>query len=164
MGRSTMPATTRSLAATLLVMLAGTAPANAWWSYAQWGLNELQLMTASSGQAVACRQDAPVCATTPNGNQPRLFIESIQMLGLPASVSFSFDAAGKLTETVVRFSNADFDLIVNLLQGIHGEAVEDRPGTPPVKVFRDQRRGSTITATPIGTGTQMDYRPANGPG
>ena len=101
---------------------------------------------------------------TPNGNQPKLFIESIQMLGLPASVSFSFDAAGKLTETVVRFSNADFDLVSNLLQGIHGEAVEDRPGTPPVKVFRDQRRGSTITATPIGAGTQMDYRPANGSG
>jgi hypothetical protein len=159
-----MPAITRFLAATLLVMLAGTAPANAWWSYAQWGLNELQLMTASSGQAVPCRQDAPICATTPNGNQPRLFVESIQMLGLPASVSFSFDAAGKLTETVVRFSNADFALVSNLLQGIHGEAVEDRPGTPPVKVFRDQRRGSTITATPIGAGTQMDYRPANGPG
>jgi hypothetical protein len=90
-----MPAITRFLAATLLVMFAGTAPANAWWSYAQWGLNELQLMSASSGQAVPCRQDAPVCATTPNGNQPKLFIESIQMLGLPASVSFSFDAAGK---------------------------------------------------------------------
>jgi hypothetical protein len=159
-----MPAITRFLAATLLVMLAGTAPANAWWSYAQWGLNELQLMTASSGQAVPCRQDAPICATTPNGNQPRLFVESIQMLGLPASVSFSFDAAGKLTETVVRFSNADLALVSNLLQGIHGEPVEDRPGPPPVKVFRDQRRGSTITATPIGAGTQMDYRPTSRPG
>jgi hypothetical protein len=140
------------------------SPANAWWSYAQWGLNESQLMSASSGQAGPCRQDAPVCATTPNGNQPRLFIASIQMLGMPASVSFSFDAAGKLTETVVRFSNADFALISDLLQGIHGQAVEDRPGTPPVRIWRDQRRGSTISATPIGAGTQMDYRPANRPG
>ena len=164
MRRSTMPACSRFLAATLLVMFAGAAPANAWWSYAQWGLNELQLMSASSGQAVPCRQDAPVCATTPNGNQPKLFVESIQMLGMPASVSFSFDSEGKLAETLVRFSNADFALISNLLQGIHGEPVEDRPGAPPVRVFRDERRGSTITATPIGAGTQMDYRPANGPG
>ena len=79
-------------------------------------------MTASSGKAVPCRQDAPVCATTPNGNQPRLFVKSIQMLGMPASVSFSFDRDGKLAETLVRFSNADFALISNLLQGIHGEA------------------------------------------
>ena len=103
-----MPKACRFLAAILLVMFAGIAPASAWWSYAQWGLNESQLMSASSGQAVPCRQDAPVCATTPNGNQPKLFVESIQMLGMPASVSFSFDAAGKLAETVVRFSNADF--------------------------------------------------------
>ena len=86
------------------------------------------------------------------------------MLGMPASVSFSFDSDGKLAETLVRFSNADFALISNLLQGIHGEPVEDRPGASPVRVFRDERRGSTITATPIGAGTQMDYRPANGPG
>lgn len=156
-----MPATCRIMAAAVLVMLAGAAPANAWWSYAEWGLSETQIRTASSGQAVPCRQDAPVCAPTPNGNQPRLFIESTQMLGMPAAVSFSFDAAGKLIETVVRFTNADFALVSNLLRGIHGEPVEDRPGTPPVRIFRDQRRGSTISATPIGAGTQMDYRPAN---
>ena len=34
MRRSTMPAFSRFLAATLLVMFAGAAPANAWWSYA----------------------------------------------------------------------------------------------------------------------------------
>jgi hypothetical protein len=148
--------------AAFALVLAG--PANAWWSYAQWGFSESQLMAASSGQAVPCRQDAPVCAKTPNSNQPRLFIESTQMLGMPASVSFSFDTAGKLTETVVWFSNADFALISNLLQGIHGQPVEDRPGTPLVRVWRDQRRGSTISATPIGAGTQMDYLPANRPG
>jgi hypothetical protein len=64
----------------------------------------------------------------------------------------------------VWFSNADFALISNLLQGIHGQPVEDRPGTPLVRVWRDQRRGSTISATPIGAGTQMDYLPANRPG
>jgi hypothetical protein len=57
------------VAAAFALLLAG--PANAWWSYAQWGLNESQIMTASSGQAVPCRQDAPECATTPNGNQRR---------------------------------------------------------------------------------------------
>jgi hypothetical protein len=163
-GSSAVRALIHLVAAASAVLLAGVGPANAWWQYAEWGLSETQLMTASSGQAVPCRQDAPVCATTPNGQQPKLFVESTQMLGMPASVSFSFDAAGKLTETVVRFSNADFALITNLLQGIHGQAVEDRPGTPPVRVWRDQRRGSTISATPIGAGTQMDYRPANRPG
>jgi hypothetical protein len=154
----------RLVAAASALLLAGVGPANAWWQYAEWGLTERQLKAASSGQAVPCRQDAAVCAKTPNGNQPSLFVESTQMLGMPASVSFSFDAAGRLTETVVRFSNADFGLISNLLQGIHGQPVEDRPGTPPTKVYRDERRGSTITATPIGAGTQMDYRPANRPG
>ena len=159
-----MSAISRFLAATVLVMFTGIGPANAWWQYAEWGLTESQIRAASRGQAVPCRQDAAVCATTPNGQQPRLFVESIQMLGLPASVSFSFDAGGRLIETVVRFSNADFALITNLLQGIHGQPGEDRPGTPPVRVYRDQRRGSIIAATPIGAGTQVDYRPANPPG
>ena len=67
-----MPTIYRLIAATVLVMLVGIAPASAWRSYAECGLNESQVMTASSGKAVPCRQDAPVCATTPNGNQPAL--------------------------------------------------------------------------------------------
>jgi hypothetical protein len=87
--------------------------------------------------------------------------QSTQMLGMPASVSFSFDAAGGLSETVVQFSNANFALICNLLQGIHGQPIEDRAGAPPVRVWRDQRLGSTIAATPVGAGTRLDYLPAN---
>ena len=86
------------------------------------------------------------------------------MVGMPASASFVFDAEGRLSRTIVLFPNADFALICSLLQGIHGQPVDDRPGRSSVKVWRDERRGSTITATPIGAGTQMDYRPANGPG
>ena len=55
-----MPTIYRLIAATVLVMLVGIAPASAWRSYAECGLNESQVMTASSGKAVPCRQDAPV--------------------------------------------------------------------------------------------------------
>ena len=154
----------RLLAATVLVMFVGIAPASAWWSYAEWGLSESQILSASSGRAVPCRADALVCASTPDGGQPKLFVESVQMVGMPASVSFVFDAEGKLSRTIVLFPNADYGLICSLLQGIHGEAMDDRPGPPATKVFHDKKRGSIITATSTGAGPRLLYRPANRPG
>jgi len=154
-----MPAIFRLLAATVIVIFAGIAPASAWWSYAEWGLSESQILSASSGRAVPCRADAPVCATTPDGGQPRLFVESVEMVRMPASVSFVFDAEGRLSRTIVLFPNADFGLISDLLTGIHGEAVDDRPGPPPVKVWQDKKRGSTISATPTAAGPRLLYQP-----
>ena len=156
-----VPAVCRFIAVAMLVMFAGVAPASAWWQYAEWGFSEAQILTASNGQAVPCRPDAPVCTATPNARRPTLFVQSTRMLGMPASVSFSFDAARGLSETVVEFSNADFALISNLLQGIHGQPIEDRASAPPVRVWQDRRRGSTIAATPVGTGIRLDYLPAN---
>jgi hypothetical protein len=69
--------------------------------------------------------------------QPRLFVESLEMVGMPASVSFVFDAEGRLSRTIVLFPNAAYGLICNLLQGIHGQAIDDRPGQAPVKVWQD---------------------------
>jgi hypothetical protein len=156
-----MRAVSRLVAFIVLATFAGIAPAGAWWRYAEWGLSESQLMTASSGQAVPCRPDVAVCARTANGAQPSLFVESVQMVGMPASVSFAFDAGGLLNQTIVLFANADFALIANLLQGIHGQPVEDRPGDPPVRVWRDDRRGSAITAVPSPAGVRLSYRPVN---
>jgi hypothetical protein len=154
----------RLIVATMLAMVVGIAPASAWWSYAEWGLSESQIMAASSGRAVPCRAGALICAPTSDGGQPRLFVESVQMVGMPASVSFVFDADGKLGRTIVLFPNADFALICNLLQGIHGQPIDDRPGQMPVKVWQDKKRGSTITATPTSAGPRLLYQPANRPG
>ena len=159
-----MPAFSRLLASVVLAMIVGIAPANAWWSYAEWGLSQSQILSASSGRAVPCREGIPVCAGTSDGGQPSLFVESVEMVGMPASVSFVFDAEGKLSRTIVLFPNADFGLISNLLTGIHGEAVDGRPGPPPVKIWQDKKRGSTISATPTGAGSRLLYRPANRPG
>jgi hypothetical protein len=81
------------------------------------------------------------------------------MVGMPASVSFVFDAEGKLSRTIVLFPNADFGLISSLLTGIHGQAVDDRAGPPPVKVWQDKKRGSTISATPTAAGSRLLYQP-----
>jgi hypothetical protein len=159
-----MPAISRVGAATMLAMFVGIAPASAWWSYAEWGLSEAQIRAASSGRAVPCREDAVICAPTSDGGRPRLFVESVQMVGMPASVSFTFDAQGKLSRTIVLFPNGDFGLICSLLQGIHGEPVDDRPGQTPVKVWQDKKRGSTITATPTDAGPRLLYQPANSAG
>jgi hypothetical protein len=158
---TTMRAVSRLVAFVVLATFAGIAPAGAWWRYAEWGLSESQVRAASSGQAVPCRPDVAVCARTANGAQPSLFVESVEMVRLPASVSFAFDAGGLLNQTIVLFANADFALVGSLLQGIHGQPVEDRPGDSPVKTWRDDKRGSVITATPTASGTRLSYRPVN---
>jgi hypothetical protein len=82
------------------------------------------------------------------------------MVGMPATVSFVFNGEGRLSETVVLFPNADFGLISSLMTGIQGQAADDNSGDPPTRTWRDQRRGSIITAVPVaGSGTRLSYRP-----
>jgi len=152
----------RGLIAVACTVFAGAMPAHAWWQYAEWGLSQSQIVSASSGQAVPCRPDAPACARTPSGGQPSIFVPSTQMLGMPASVAFTFNGAGGLSETTVLFTDADFAMISGLLLGIQGQPVEDRQAAG--KVWRDQRRGSTITAMPAGRGTRVTYRPTKSAG
>ena len=52
----------RIFALATLLVIASISGANAWWSYAQWGLSESALLSASSGRAMPCRPDVPVCA------------------------------------------------------------------------------------------------------
>jgi hypothetical protein len=140
------------LAAVLTAGIAG--PAQAWWQYAEWGFTPSQIISASSGHAVPCRADAPVCAPPPGGLQPSYFVESLTMVGMPASASFAF-ADDKLVQTVVLFPNSDTALIAGLLQGIHGAPVDASKGQ-----WRDDRRGTILTAIPNGRGTLLLYRPA----
>lgn len=65
-----MPAISRVIAVTVLLTFVGIAPAGAWWRYAEWGLSEGQIMTASVGRAVPCRAHAVVCAPTSDGGSP----------------------------------------------------------------------------------------------
>ena len=69
-----------------------------------------------------------------------------------------------MSRTIVLFPNADFGLICGLLQGIHGEAIDDRPGPAAAKVFQDKKRGSSITATSTAARPRLLYQPANRPG
>jgi hypothetical protein len=140
------------LAAVLTAAIA--APAQAWWQYAEWGFTPSQIISASSGNAVPCRADAPVCATPPGGLQPSYFVERLTMVGMPASASFAF-ADDKLVQTVVLFPDSDPALITGLLQGIHGPPVDANKGQ-----WRDERRGTILTAIPNGRGTLLLYRPA----
>ena len=69
-------------------------------------MTEGQVAAASQGQAVPCTAAAPVCAQTADGAAPRLHIPSVNVIGLPASTAFFFDANGHLIQTVVLFTNA----------------------------------------------------------
>lgn len=141
----------------LLLAVATAAPAQAWWQYAEWGLTPAQIMSASSGQAVPCLAEAPVCKAPPGGLEPSHFVERLTMVGMPASASFAFDSGGKLAQTVVLFPDSDPALMAGLLQGIHG-----KPADEAQRIWRDERRGTIITAIPAGRGTMLLYRPAGG--
>ena len=140
------------LAAVLTIALA--APAQAWWQYAEWGFTPSQVISASSGNAMPCRPGAPVCAPPPGGLQPSYFVERMIMVGMPASASFAF-ADEKLVQTVVLFPDSDPALIAGVLRGIHGAPVDASNGQ-----WRDDRRGTILTAVPNGRGTLLLYQPA----
>jgi hypothetical protein len=145
----------RSLVFALLLAAAVATPAHAWWQYAEWGLTPAQIMSASSGQAVPCRPEAPVCARPADGLQPSHYVERLTMVGMPASASFAFDSGDKLVQTVVLFADSDPALMAGLLQGIYGKPVDAGQ-----RMWRDERRGTIITAVPAGRGTMLLYRPA----
>jgi len=144
----------RSLTLAFVLAIAIAGPAHAWWQYAEWGLTPSQIMSASSGQAVPCRAEAPVCKPPAGGLQPTLFVERLTMVGMPASASFAFDSGDKLVQTVVLFADSDPALMTGLLQGIHGKPVDEGQ-----RMWRDERRGTIITAIPDGRGTMLLYRP-----
>ena len=79
---------------------------------------------------------------------PRLYIPSVSVVGLPASTAFVFDGSGHFSQTIVLFANADPALVTTTLQGALGKPVEDSPGASPARVWRDDRHGTLITATP----------------
>ena len=145
----------RSFILAMILATSAAAPAYAWWQYAEWNFTPAQVVSASSGQAVPCRADEAVCAAPPGGLKPTYFVERLTMVGMPASASFAFDGSDKLAQTVVLFPDSDPALIANLLQGIHGKPVDEAQ-----RVWRDERRGTTITAIPAGRGTMLLYRPA----
>lgn len=149
----------RILAIASLLAIGFAVPAEAWWQYAEWGLNAGQIASASGGRTGPCRADAKACATPPGGARPSLLVENVTMVGLPASVSFAFDDGDRLVQTVVYFPGAGLDLIESLLQGVHGQPADAR-ATP--RVWRDARRGTDLTASQVGQDVVLLYRPTNG--
>ena len=145
----------RTLVLTILLSVTCSASALAWWQYAEWGMTEAQLASASGGRMAPCRADAPVCATPPGGVPPSRLVEGITMIGMPASTSFAF-TDDKLNQTVVFFPAGDIGLLVSLLRGIHGAPVDEQ-AMP--KVWRDARRGTELTALPAAQGVMLLYRP-----
>jgi hypothetical protein len=66
-----------------------------------------------------------------------------------------------LSQTLLLFPSVEFALVSNALQGVHGKPAEDRAGDAAVRVWRDEKRGSILTATPAGAGTRLLYQPMN---
>lgn len=145
----------RIISIAVAVALGVTAPsAHAYWQYAEWGMTAIQVAAASHGKASACRPHAAACA-----GGASLVIEENQMLGLPCSVAFFFDGQGHLDRTVVTFQSADYGMLSSLLQGVHGAPVSPPSGSPLTGVWRDDRRGSSITLTDVGSAVTMSYQP-----
>jgi hypothetical protein len=151
----------RLFSVAVLAVVAGANPAFAWWRFAQWGLSEEQIVSASRGQAVPCRPTVPVCSSALAGAAPRLVIEEVNMVGLHGATAFVFDAGGALVQTIVLFPAVDFAQAAAMVQGAHGPAAEDRAGAAATRVWRDERRHSIITVTAAGSGTLLTYRPMN---
>ena len=156
-----MIAITRLMIVASVATLTGTGPAAAWWRYAEWGMTEGQIIAASQGQAVPCSAGAPVCARTASGATPGLHIPSVNVIGLAASTAFVFDVNGQLSQTIVLFTGADPELVSNAMQGSLGIAADDRLSAPGTKVWRDERRGTIVSATTAGSATTLSYRPMN---
>ena len=142
--------------AAALALLTTTSPALAYWQYAEWGMTQIQVTSAGHGQPTACQPGRAACIPG-----AALAIDDTQMLGLPCSVAFYFDAQGRLNRTVVIFKSTDFGMISGLLQGVHGPPISSQPGNSPSGVWRDTRRGSTITLTGAGPVVTMAYQPTN---
>jgi hypothetical protein len=143
---------TIAIAVALVLSLAG--PALAYWQYAEWGMTQTQVTSAGHGQPTACQPGRAACT-----DGAALAIDHTQMLGLPCSVAFFFDAQGQLNRTVVTFKNTDFAMISSLLQGVHGQPVSSQMGSAPSGVWRDLRRRSTITLSGAGPVVTMSYQP-----
>jgi hypothetical protein len=143
---------TTAIAAALALLT--TSPAFAYWQYAEWGMTQTQVTSAGHGQASPCRPGRAACA-----EGAALAIDDAQMLGLPCSVAFFFDAQGRLNRTVVTFKNTDYAMIANLLQGVHGQPVSSQAGSTPTGIWSDTRRGSTITLSGAGPVVTMSYQP-----
>jgi len=146
----------RMIALAGLLSIGGASPVQAWWQYAEWNLSSSQIAAASGGQAGPCRDDEPACATPVGGYRPAMLAENITMIGMPASVSFAFNAKDELVQTLVYFPGSPLDLIERLMQGVHGEPVD---AAAAQRVWLDMRRNSTITALPSARGSVLLYRP-----
>lgn len=145
----------RSSLLALLLVLASATPALCWWQYAEWGITAAQLASASGGRAVPCQSALAVCTAPPGGVAPSSYVDGIMMVGMPAQAAFAFDGSDRLVQTVVLFPTADVGLISSLLSGIHGAPVAG--SSPPS--WNDDRRGSTLTAYPVGQSAMLLYRP-----
>ncbi len=145
----------RSSLLALLLVIASASPALCWWHYAEWGMSASQLASASGGRTAPCQPTLAVCTAPPGGIAPQLYVDGIIMVGMPAQAAFAFDGNDRLVQTVVLFPTGDVGLVSSLLSGIHGAPVA---GSSP-QVWNDDRRGSTLTAYPVGQGSMLFYRP-----
>jgi len=122
-----------------------SAPAWAWWAYAQWGMNEAQLVAASEGRAKPCRRGVAACSRLFTEYEPKLYVDGIVVGGFTSSASFGFDRQGRLNQTILLFEHAEFSLLSDALSNRYGAARDDRPGPFPVRVWWDLKKGTTIT-------------------
>jgi hypothetical protein len=148
-------------AAITLATVPISLPAGAWRAYAQWGMNEVQLVAASQGQAKPCRRGVVACSRLFNKVEPKLYVDGIAVGGFTCSASFGFDSQGLLSQTILLFENAEFSRLSDALSDRYGAAREDRPGVFPVRVWWDLKKGTVITMTGAEGVVRVSYEPAS---
>ena len=103
----------------------------------------VERIAAHDGEQRAGRAVPAGCASVHHDAEwptPRLFIASTLMLGMPGVLLLQLRCRTQLTRTGRAVLKCRLRTrSATCLPGIHGEPVEDRPGAPPVRVFRDQQ-------------------------
>jgi hypothetical protein len=145
-----------------------SSPAFAWWDYAKWGMTPQQLTAASKGRMK--ERTAPTgCLSGRNGTPvPTHQVEGLEIVGLPATANFAFDAQNKLIRTEICFSDVHGPnpayRVSQALIATYGMPAAKEGGSFPSWAWRDNTKGTSIKMTDFGRVIEVVYIPTSGTG
>ena len=137
-----------------------SSPANAWWSYAKWGMTVQELEQASGGKLEACDL---TCRNPINGFHPTFRIRNVSAADMKGDAFFAFDPSGRLNWTILTFDEeAAFGALERALTGVYGASVDKVRTSVKVTTWRNGDKETTIRLVDFGgklAGTFVEYRP-----
>lgn len=150
----------RMIALAVAGLMVVASPANAWWTYAKWGMTVDELIQASGGKLEPCQ---PQCRTPLQSFNPTYRLRDIQAAGLSGDAWFAFDASGRLEWTVLTFDEETaFGVLERALLSSYGTPIDKVRTSVKATMWRDTARGTTIRIVDFGgklAGTFIEYRP-----